>query len=166
MIMLELQKMTVEKFDSIMKHSLQRFISDLEVYREEFEEKFGASPEKFAEGQWSHMLPNGINTDNNYFWMIKKCDSGESLGHLWMEKRPKNGHSFITDIYLQKEFRGVGYGTFVLNLIEKIAKMEHLSKAIELHVFKHNPRAVKLYEKLGFDNIEEDFTGFRMLKKI
>ena len=164
--MLELQKMTAEEFKLIMGKSLQRYISDLELYREEFEEKLGTSPKKFAEGQWSHKLPDGVNTAYNYFWIIKKCDSGESLGHLWLLKHPEKYNSFIYDIYFQKKYRGVGYGTFVLNLVEKIAKTEHLSDAIELHVFKHNPRAMKFYEKMGFTNIEEDFTGYNMIKKI
>ena len=164
--MIELQKMPVEEFESIMEKSLLRFISDLEVYREEFEEKFDASPKKFAERQWSQMLPDGINTENNYFWIIKKLDSVEPIGYLWLLKYPEKKETFIADIFLKKEYRGAGYGTFVLKFVEKIAKMDHLSKAIGLHVFKHNHRAVKLYERIGFENIEEDFTGYTMIKKI
>lgn len=164
--MIELQKMAVEEFESIMEKRFLKYISDLEVYREEFEEKFDASPKKFAERQWSQMLPDGINTENNYFWIIKKLDSVEPIGNLWLVKHPEKKNTFIADIFLKKEYRGAGYGTFILKLVEKIAKMAHLSKAIELHVFKHNPRAVKLYERIGFENIEEDFTGFRMIKKI
>ncbi|MBA7521512.1 hypothetical protein ES705_13619 [subsurface metagenome] len=165
--MIELQKMAVEEFESIMEKSLLKFISDLEVYQEEFEEKLSTSPKKFAEKQWSQMLPDGINTENNYFWIIKKFDSVEPIGHLWLLKQPKKKkNTFIADIFLKKEYRNAGYGTSVLKFVEKIAKMDHLSKAIELHVFKHNPRAVKFYERIGFENIEEDFTGYRMIKKI
>lgn len=164
--MIELQKMAVEEFESIMEKSLLKFISDLEVYQEEFEEKLSVSPKKFAERKWSQMLPDGINTENNYFWIIKKFDSVEPIGHLWLSKQPKKKNTFIADIFLKKEYRGAGYGTSVLKFVEKIAKMDHLSKAIELHVFKHNPRAVKFYERIGFENIEEDFTGYRMIKKI
>jgi len=164
--MIDLQKMAVEEFESIMEKRLLKYISDLEVYREEFEEKLSASPKKFAEKQWSQMLPDGINTENNYFWIIKKLDSVEPIGHLWLLKHPEKKNTFIADIFLKKEYRGAGYGTFVLKFVEKIAKMDHLSKAIELHVFKHNPRAVKFYERIGFKNIEEDFTGYRMIKKI
>lgn len=164
--MIELQKMAVEEFESIMEKSLLRFISDLEVYREEFEEKFDASPKKFAESKWSQMLPDGINTENNYFWTIKKLDSVEPIGHLWLLKHPEKKKTFIADIFLKKEYRGTGYGTLVLKLVEKIAKKDHLSKVIELHVFKHNPRAVKLYERIEFEIIEEDFTGNTMIKKI
>ena len=164
--MIELQKMVVEKFESIMEKRLLEYISDLEVYQEEFKEKFDASPKKFAERQWSQMLPDGINTENNYFWIIKKLDSVEPIGNLWLLKYPKKKETFIADIFLKKEYRGAGYGTFVLKFVEKIAKMDHFTKAIELHVFKHNPRAVKLYERIGFENIEEDFTGYTMIKKI
>jgi len=164
--MLELQKMTTEEFSSIMETSLLRFISDLEVYHNEFIEKIGVSPQKFVEGKWSHMLPDGINTENNYLWVIKKCNSGESLGHLMVVKHPEKKITFINDIFLKKEYRGAGYGTFILHLVEKIAKMEHLSQAIELHVFRHNNRAMRLYDRMGFVTNEEDFTGYRMLKKI
>jgi len=164
--MIELQKMTVEEFESIMEKSLLEFISDLEVYREEFEEKFDTSPKMFAESKWSQMLPDGINTENNYFWIIKKLDSMEPIGHLWLLEYPEKKVTFIADIFLKKEYRGAGYGTFVLKYVEKIAKMDHLSKAIELHVFKHNPRALKLYERIGFENFKEDFTGNTMIKKI
>lgn len=164
--MIELQKMAFEEFESIMEKSLLEYISDLEVYREEFEVKFDASPKMFAESQWSQMLPDGINTENNYFWTIKKLDSEEPIGHLWLWKYPEKEETFIADIFLKKEYRGAGYGTFVLKFVEKIAKMDHLSKAIGLHVFKHNPRAVKFYERIGFEVIEEDFTGNTMIKKI
>jgi len=164
--MIELQKMTVEEFESIMEKSFLEYISDLEVYREEFEENFDASPKMFAEKQWAQMLPNGINTENNYFWIIKKLDSVEPIGHLWLVKYPEKKVTFISDIFLRKEYRGAGYGTFVIKFVEKIAKVDHLSKVIWLHVFKHNPRAVKLYERIGFENIDEDFTGYRMIKKI
>ena len=164
--MIELQKMAVEEFESIMKKSFKKYISDLDVYREEFEKNFDFSPKKFAEKQWSQMLPNGINTENNYFWIIKKFDSVEFIGHLWLLKHPEKKKTFIADIFLKKEYRGAGYGTFVLKFVEKIAKIDHLSKAIELHVFKHNPKAMKLYERIGFENIEKDFTGYTMIKKI
>lgn len=164
--MIELQKMIVEEFESIMEKSLFEYISELEVYREEFEKKYGASPKKIAEKQWSQMLPDGINTENNYFWIIKKLDSEEPIGHLWLLKYPEKRVTFISNIFLKKEYRGVGYGTYVLKLVEKIAKMDHLSKTIELHVFKHNPRALKFYERIGFENFEEDFTGNTMIKKI
>ena len=101
--MIELQKMVVEEFESIMEKSLLKFISDLEVYQEEFEEKLSTSPKKFAEKQWSQMLPDGINTENNYFWIIKKFDSGEPIGHLWLLKQPKKKKKYIYSRYFFEE---------------------------------------------------------------
>lgn len=158
--------MTVEEFDSIMEKTLLRYISDLETYREEIKKNMGVLPKEFAEKQWSQILPDGLNTKNNYFWTIRKSDSDEIIGQLWFFQRPEKDQTFIVDIFLKKEYRGAGYGTFVLKFVEKFAKIERLSKVIELHVFKHNPRAVKLYERIGFKQIAEDYTGFRMLKKI
>ncbi|MHA1672384.1 MAG: GNAT family N-acetyltransferase [Promethearchaeota archaeon] len=164
--MIELQKMTVDEFDSIMEKTFLRYISEIDTYREEIKKDKGVLPKEFAEKQWSQMLSEGINTENNYFWTIRKSDSDEIIGQLYLLQRPEKDQTFIVDIFLKKEYRGTGYGTFVLKFVEKFAKIERASKTIELHVFKHNPGAIKLYERNGFEQIAEDYTGFRMLKKI
>jgi len=58
------------------------------------------------------------------------------------------------------EYQGRGIGTKILNDILK----EHKHQDVYLRYFKQNP-VVKLYERLGFEILEEMTYHFKMVKK-
>ncbi len=86
----------------------------------------------------------------------KKCVSlmceinGKLAGGAGVDSKKEGmSHVGIIGIALQKEARGLGIGTKLLNSIMKLAKQELKTEIIELHYFKGNP-AARLYKRLGF----------------
>lgn len=62
----------------------------------------------------------------------------------------------IDEIYLYDEYRNKGIGTELINSVE--------NPNIYLWVYKNNKSAISLYEKLGFINVEETDTRYKMKK--
>ena len=50
----------------------------------------------------------------------------------------------------ERENWGKGYGTEMVNLLLRFAFLEINLKRVTLTVFEYNPRAIRVYEKLGF----------------
>lgn len=94
--------------------------------------------------------------------------NGEIVGAVWV--RIMNDHGHIDDktpslaISLYKEYRGKGVGTALMK--EMLATLkEHGYEQVSLSVQKAN-FAAKMYQKLGFQIIEENEEEFLMLKKL
>ncbi|WP_350342850.1 GNAT family N-acetyltransferase [Proteinivorax tanatarense] len=70
------------------------------------------------------------------------------IGVLWLyQKTPEK--IFIAYVEIFEEFRGQGFGKKVMHgMFSFIKKLGY--KSIQLHVFGHNRKAIKLYEKTGF----------------
>lgn len=62
----------------------------------------------------------------------------------------------IDEIYLYDEYRNKGIGTELINSVD--------NPNIYLWVYKNNKSAISLYEKLGFTNVEETDTRYKMKK--
>lgn len=62
----------------------------------------------------------------------------------------------IDEIYLYDEYRNKGIGTELINSVD--------NPNIYLWVYKNNKSAISLYEKLGFTNVEETNTRYKMKK--
>ncbi len=62
----------------------------------------------------------------------------------------KNKHVLYISLGILKKYNGLGYGKYLLNRIEQWA-LENDIHRIELTVRTDNKRAIKLYEKCGFD---------------
>ena len=54
---------------------------------------------------------------------------------------------WIEDIYMKEEYRGLGIGSMFLNFIEE----KHPYSLFRLEVEAENERAVKVYQKCGYD---------------
>ena len=52
----------------------------------------------------------------------------------------------------ERDFWGRGYGTDVMKLILRYAFMEVNLRRVTLTVFEYNPRAIRSYEKVGFQH--------------
>ena len=57
----------------------------------------------------------------------------------------------IEELYIKEEYRNHGIGTKVLDFLKEEYKDY---RRIRLEVEKNNLRALKLYKKIGFDNLE------------
>ena len=76
-------------------------------------------------------------------------------------KEIENNTFEIGNICVKPEHQNKGIGTAILKEII----FESKGKNIKLQVFKINERAIKLYEKMGFEKVEETKTHYIMMKK-
>jgi ribosomal protein S18 acetylase RimI-like enzyme len=72
---------------------------------------------------------------------------GRPVGRLYLDWRERE--ALIVDIGLMPEHRGTGLGGLLLKWIVEESRKRDLER-VTLHVALTNPRARKLYEKLGF----------------
>jgi GNAT superfamily N-acetyltransferase len=82
------------------------------------------------------------------FQMIER--DGEPIGRLYVARWEKEIR--IVDITLLPEFRGTGIGTQLLRELREEARSA--GKSLTIHVERFNP-AMRLYERLGFKQIED-----------
>ena len=85
-------------------------------------------------------------------------DSEKEIGIL--ELIEKEHQIYIEEIQIEPNSQGRGIGTEIINDIKKTAFK--LNYSVGLMVFKFNNRAKKLYEKLGFNVIDETETHYIM----
>ena len=76
-------------------------------------------------------------------------------------KEIENNTFVIGNICVKPEYQNKGIGTAILKEII----FENKEKNIKLQTFKINERAIKLYEKIGFEKINENKTHYIMMKK-
>lgn len=100
-----------------------------------------------SQSEYNKLLPDGINTINNYLFSIIDKNN-DVIGMIWINKKDSNS-CFIYDICINDKFQGKGYGLMAMIEVENFAKSLG-AETIGLHVFGHNNKAIKLYEKLGY----------------
>lgn len=89
-------------------------------------------------------------------WLLIERD-GAPIGRLYLARQ--DGGLLIVDISLLPAARGAGLGTAIL---EDLLAGEELP--VELHVERSNP-ARRLYERLGFELVEEQAIYARMIRR-
>lgn len=107
----------------------------------------------------SEFLPNGLATPNHYFFTIEEPTTSAKVGGLWYTVMEQAGKRlvFVVDIQIYSEHRRRGYGSQAFMAMEdKVREMGIAS--IGLHVFKHNPSARAMYEKLGYTGTDESMS--------
>lgn len=113
-------------------------------------------------GEWNEtkqreMFVNFINTYGKDIKII--IENNKPIGFYHCENLENNGYE-IGNICIIPECQGRGIGTKILNDIIEENKL----KDIYLRYFKQNP-VVKLYERLGFETIDEMPYHFKMVLK-
>ena len=83
---------------------------------------------------------------------------GRDAGCLWVESSPDS--IYLADFQVLPELQGRGIGTSVLRGL--IAEATARGVPVELSVLHANPRARRLYERLGFTVVEEGNPFVRM----
>ena len=76
-------------------------------------------------------------------------------------KEIENNTLEIGNICVKPEHQNKGIGTAILKEII----FENKGKNIKLQVFKINEKAIKLYERMDFEKVEETKTHYIMMKK-
>jgi len=98
------------------------------------------------------LLPDGLQSKNQYIFNIFDDKQGLKLGLLWVEVKMEepNRPAFVFDFIIEEQYRGKGYGRQALfALDEKIQTMG--ARSVALHVFGSNEIAFGLYKKMGYE---------------
>ena len=104
-----------------------------------------------ARKEYQALLPDGVNSKNQYLYTIVDEETGAKVGMLWFAATERAGErvAFVYDVIIYEQFRRHGYGEQAFLAME--TKVRELGlKKIGLHVFGHNHAARAMYEKLGY----------------
>ena len=133
----------------------------------------GYAKDNVASGRWpeegallrsqidfKNLLPQGLETPDNYLFEIKTAAAGPTVGCIWFAVVEKNGlfSAFVYDVEVKQEFQRQGHAKAAFEALEPFVRKLGLTR-IGLHVFAQNPGAQALYRKLGYD-----VTGVNMQK--
>ena len=106
----------------------------------------------FTVAQEQEFLKN-INADPNALMILAEV-GGELAGNcsLTIGGKRRNAHRGTIGIALYEKYWGLGLGTLMLEALIGVANQKGL-RFVELEVAEDNVRAIKLYEKLGFETV-------------
>lgn len=115
-----------------------------------------------SEQEFKQLLPAGPASKDQYLFSIEETQSGKIIGMLWFAVTVKGEHrtAFIYDFMIDEAHRGQGYGRQALTALDERAAVMGL-ETISLHAFAHNPTAIALYKKMGYE-----ITDVHMAKKV
>lgn len=146
---LQLQKMTAAQFPEFMNSQINEYAHQ-KIANHSWP---AASARQQAAEEFQMLLPDGLNTYHNYFYVL--CSAAQDLyGYVWLAEvidsdRPQQPYLFIYDYSILPDYQNQGYGQKGLELVFQVAqKLGYQS--LGLHVFGQNYRAQHVYQKLGF----------------
>ena len=118
--------------------------------------------ESIEKSQEAHaaLLPQGLQTPDQFFVRLQDADSGHDVGTLWWAESDQAGRreAYVYNIEIEQAARRRGYARAAFRELERVAR-EHGVHRLGLHVFGHNHSARRLYDALGFEP-----TGITMRK--
>ena len=148
---IRLRAMAAEEFAAYRETFIRDWAADLEKVDDLT--RAGALAE--AAARTDADLPLGPATPGHHIFVILADE--EPAGNLWFSIDAQ-GRAFLDDVTIHEADRGKGYGRRALELCELEARQRGATR-IELHVYRHNPRAIVLYKALGYHTI-----GLKMRK--
>jgi ribosomal protein S18 acetylase RimI-like enzyme len=118
--------------------------------------------EERAWQEFRKLLPDGLGSEGQYLFTIRRVGEPHGLGFVWLGVREESGRrlAILYDIIVHEQYRGQGYGRRALRLVEERAR-EMGFQELWLHVFGHNHVARKLYETSGYQ-----VTNLNMMKRL
>jgi len=100
-----------------------------------------------ARREVDRILPEGVDTPNQFFFDILDGPGGTKVGSLWLALEPRG--AFVYDLEVLEPYRRHGHAEAAMRLAEAVAREKGAAK-IALHVFGDNLGARRLYTKLGY----------------
>ena len=145
--MVRLEPMTEEEFDGYLRYSNEEYAKE-KVRAGTWKEEEAL---RLSEESFQSLLPDGLATPKALLYRIVDGESGEKVGHYWLHEMdsPAGKTLYIYDFLIETPFQGQGYGKAAMAALDVKAK-ELGAAQLSLHVFGHNTRAFRLYEKSGF----------------
>ena len=115
-----------------------------------------------AQQEYDELLPQGLDTENQYLYAIVDGTSGAKVGTIWfMETQRQSGRrAYLCELLIDEGYRRQGYGTQAMRAVEQEVRALGIDR-IALHVFGHNHPARALYEKVGYEE-----TNLHMAKNL
>ncbi|MGL5641403.1 MAG: GNAT family N-acetyltransferase [Paraclostridium sp.] len=110
------------------------------------ENQFSVSLE--AEEAW---IESYRNSENSLLIVTTIEDEIVSISSIPSNKKERTRHNGVLGISILKKYWGEGLGSGLLDFLISWAKSNSITKRIELLVREDNHRAIKLYEKFGFE---------------
>ncbi|RZA07427.1 MAG: GNAT family N-acetyltransferase [Proteobacteria bacterium] len=107
-----------------------------------------------AEKSMRTLLPQGPSSPDQYVSVVVDSISQEVVGSLWwgVQRESKEPLAWIYNIRIDEKNRGLGYGRAAMIAAEAEVKAKGFTR-FGLHVFGYNLPARKLYQSLGFAEI-------------
>lgn len=99
-------------------------------------------------------------------WICVAEDGGQVVAFLSIEvHREQDEYIYLDDFSVSKDYRNYGIGTELIKKAEEYAKSIGISSVI-LHVEKSNLAARRLYERMGFEILDDEEHRLKMIKRI
>ena len=159
---IELRRMNLEEYkifyDRSFRHHMQELMDEEHMSREE--------AEKETTKELAEMLPEGMDTKDNFLMCIHRSEDDEWIGYIWTLHEMTEGvkQNFICDFEIYEDYRRKGYAKETLELMEKEAKIAGCAESV-LFVTYDNEAASALYEKCGYRFLRDMEYG-RYMKKV
>ena len=159
------------KFRKMNEDEFRRFSDeDTKGYAEELIGGIGLDPETAlieARKEFWSMLPNGLQTKDQFVNFIEDADNGETVGLIWFGYEEHDGERqvFLAEFEIYEAYRRKGYATAALQEMERIAKADGCTMST-LYVWDHNPIGSSLYTKCGYVAVSKVDGGSYMKKRL
>jgi RimJ/RimL family protein N-acetyltransferase len=89
----------------------------------------------------------------SYYFTIRTLEHDQLIGELGLDVVDWSGRDAFVGLGIgETEYWSKGYGTDVMNILLRFAFTEINLKRVTLTVFEYNPRAIRSYEKAGFQH--------------
>jgi RimJ/RimL family protein N-acetyltransferase len=89
----------------------------------------------------------------SYFFSIRTLTDDRLIGDLALDVIDWSGRDAFVGLGIgETGYWSKGYGTDVMNILLRFAFMEINLRRVTLTVFEYNPRAIRSYEKAGFQH--------------
>lgn len=105
------------------------------------------------------MLPDGLDTDGNFFFTAVNGD-GEEVGFIWYSETDED-EIFLSELFVYETFRNQGFEDAILRELENSCK----ASLISLHVFDNDKESLRLYKKAGYEEYAHNPPASTYLKK-
>ena len=160
---IKIRKMTNDEFEKFYQWSVT------DHARELMEEAQMSQDEavKKSKDEVAQMLPEGLDTEDNYLASVVEEDSGEVVGFIWTIHEETSGkkQNFVCDFAIRESKRRKGYGTAAMRLVEKYALEAGCVESV-LFVTDANHAARELYQKCGYQLLRQAGHGRYMIKQL
>lgn len=92
-----------------------------------------------------------MDVDDHQFVAVTEDGQVVGLAGLQLFSNPRKRHMASLGIYVHTEYQNMGAGTALIEALLDLADHWLMLVRVELDVFADNERAIRLYEKLGFE---------------